>query len=55
MPASRTGLYALRVTLNTVGVDGVFQSSIELDVVGGLARSTADLALLSQTALTEEN
>lgn len=55
MPASRAGLYALRPTLNTVGMDGVFQSSIELDIVGGLARSIVDLALLSQTALTEEN
>ncbi|KAH0591777.1 hypothetical protein MHUMG1_10476 [Metarhizium humberi] len=55
MPASRAGLYALKPTLNTVGMDGVFRSSIELDVVGGLARSTADLAVLSQTALTREN
>ena len=54
MPGSRAGLYAFKPALNAVNMDGVFRSSIELDVVGGLARSTADLALLSQTALTEE-
>ncbi|KAH6714418.1 amidase signature domain-containing protein [Leptodontidium sp. MPI-SDFR-AT-0119] len=54
MPGSRAGLYAFKPALNAVNMDGIFKSSIELDVVGGLARSTADLALLSQTALTEE-
>ncbi len=53
MPGLRTGLYAVKPALNTVNIDGVFKSSIELDVVGALARSTADLAILSQTALTE--
>ncbi|KAL6791503.1 amidase signature enzyme [Trichoderma sp. SZMC 28013] len=54
MPGSRAGLYALKPALNTVNMDGVFKSSVELDVVGGFARSTADLALLSEAALTEE-
>ena len=54
MPSSRAGLYAFKPALNAVIVDGVFKSSIELDVVGGHARSTADLTLLSQVALTEE-
>ncbi|KAK0099948.1 hypothetical protein ONS96_007893 [Cadophora gregata f. sp. sojae] len=54
MPGARAGLYAFKPALNAVTMDGVFRSSVELDVVGGLARSTADLALLSQTALTEE-
>ncbi len=54
MPASRAGLYAFKPALNAVTMDGVFKSAVELDVVGGLARSTLDLALLSQTALTEE-
>ncbi|KAJ8125494.1 hypothetical protein O1611_g8145 [Lasiodiplodia mahajangana] len=54
MPASRAGLYAFKPALNAVSMDGVFKSSLELDVVGGLARSARDLALLSQTALTEE-
>ncbi|PTB48318.1 hypothetical protein M431DRAFT_100241, partial [Trichoderma harzianum CBS 226.95] len=54
MPGSRAGLYAFKPALNTVNMDGVFKTSVELDVVGGLARSTADLALLSEVALTEE-
>jgi amidase len=54
MPACRAGIYAFKPALHAVDMDGVFKSSIELDVVGGLARSTRDLALLSQTALTEE-
>ncbi|KAJ5919128.1 amidase signature enzyme [Penicillium verhagenii] len=55
MPGARAGLYALNPTLGTVSMDGVFKSSVELDVVGGLARSTTDLALLSRICLTEEN
>ncbi|OIW31693.1 amidase signature enzyme [Coniochaeta ligniaria NRRL 30616] len=47
MPATRAGLYVFEPALNAVSMDGVFKSSVELDVVGGLARSTADLALLS--------
>ncbi|KAJ4855571.1 amidase domain-containing protein [Trichoderma breve] len=54
MPGSRAGLYALKPALNTVNMDGVFKSSVELDVVSGFARSTSDLALLSEAALTEE-
>lgn len=54
MPGSRAGLYALKPALNTVNMDGVFKSSVELDVVGGFAKSTSDLALLSEAALTEE-
>jgi amidase len=54
MPACRAGLYALKPALNSVYMDGVFRSSIELDVVGGLARSASDLALLSYCALTKE-
>jgi Asp-tRNA(Asn)/Glu-tRNA(Gln) amidotransferase A subunit family amidase len=54
MPGSRVGLYTFKPALNAVNMDGVFKGSVELDAVGGLARSTADLALLSQIALTEE-
>ncbi|KAM6480862.1 amidase signature enzyme [Trichoderma sp. SZMC 28011] len=54
MPGSRAGLYALKPALNTVNMDGIFKSSVELDVVGGFARSPADLALLSEAALIEE-
>jgi amidase len=54
MPSSRAGLYGFKPALNAVNMDGVFKSSVELDVVGGMARSTADLALLSETALTDE-
>ncbi|KAJ5703975.1 hypothetical protein N7493_011113 [Penicillium malachiteum] len=54
MPASRAGLYALKPTLNSVDMDGVFQSSLELDVVGGLARSAADLAILSHACFKAE-
>jgi len=54
MPACRAGLYAFKPALNAVNMDGVFKSSVELDVVGGLAKSTTDLALLSYSALTQE-
>ncbi|KAI0113611.1 amidase signature enzyme [Nemania sp. FL0031] len=54
MPGTRAGLYAFKPAHNSVSMDGIFKSSLELDVVGGLARSTRDLALLSQTALIKE-
>jgi amidase len=54
MPACRAGLYALKPTLNSVYMDGVFKTSAELDVVGGLTRSASDLATLSYCALTQE-
>jgi Asp-tRNA(Asn)/Glu-tRNA(Gln) amidotransferase A subunit family amidase len=54
MPACRAGLYALKPTRNIVYMNGVFKTSAELDVVGGMARSASDLALLSYCALTQE-
>ena len=54
MPGTRAGLYAFKPALQAVNMEGVFKSSMELDVVGGLARSTADLARLGQIALTDE-
>lgn len=54
MPASRAALYTLKPTLNTVDMDGIFKSTAELDAIGGLAKSTADLALLAQTVLTDD-
>lgn len=54
MPACRAGLYAFKPALNAVDMGGVFKSSVRLDVVGGFARSTTDLALLSSSALTHE-
>lgn len=54
MPASRAGLYAFKPALDTVNMDGILRTSVNLDVVGGLARSTANVALLSQIALTDE-
>jgi amidase len=55
MPACRAGLYALKSTRNSVYMNGVFKTSAGLDVVGGMARSASDLALLSYCALTQEN
>ncbi|KAH8732115.1 amidase signature domain-containing protein [Phaeosphaeriaceae sp. PMI808] len=54
MPASRAGLYALKPALRVVDMEGVFRCSVDLDVVGGLARSTVDLALLSYLSLIKE-
>jgi amidase len=54
MPSSRAGLYALKPTLRAVDMEGVFRCSVDLDVVGGLAWSTADLALLSYLSLLKE-
>ena len=53
MPAASAALFALKPTLDSVSMDGVFRTSTELDVLGGMARSTADVAMLTQTALTD--
>lgn len=53
MPGARAGLYAFKPALGAVDMDGVYQTSMSLDVVGGLAKSVADLALLTEAALTD--
>lgn len=54
MPASRAGLYAFKPALNTVDMSGVLRTSMELDVVGGLAKSVSDVALIAEVALTKD-
>lgn len=47
-PANRAGLYALKCTHGSVPVDGCWQLSIPFDCLGGMAKSTKDLAVLTE-------
>ncbi|KAL6810507.1 amidase signature enzyme [Trichoderma camerunense] len=48
------GYAPLALSTESIGHAGFQSRSVELDVVGGFAKSTSDLALLSEAALTEE-
>ena len=50
-PASRAVLYSLKLTPGIVNMEGVWQVSASFDAVGGMAKSTLDLALLSDVLL----
>ncbi|PKK50858.1 hypothetical protein CI102_4196 [Trichoderma harzianum] len=45
-PASRAALYAMKLTIGTIPMDGVIPVSKSLDSVGAMARSPADLAMV---------
>ncbi|KAK1244056.1 hypothetical protein MKX08_002194 [Trichoderma sp. CBMAI-0020] len=47
-PASRAALYAIKPTIGTVSMDGVVPVSKNLDSVGAMARSPADLAVVME-------
>lgn len=47
-PANRAGLYALKCTHGSIPVDGVWKLSIPFDCLGGMAKSTKDLAVLTE-------
>ncbi|KAH7397975.1 amidase signature domain-containing protein [Cadophora sp. MPI-SDFR-AT-0126] len=53
-PANRAGLYALKLTHGSAPTDGVFRLSSHMDCLAGMAKSTADLALLLEMMLTDE-
>ncbi|KAL7935680.1 amidase signature domain-containing protein [Trichoderma chlorosporum] len=47
-PASRAALYAMKPTIGTVSMDGVVPVTESLDSVGAMARSPADLAVVTE-------
>ena len=47
-PASRASLYALKPTPGSVSDDGVFKLTNAFDTLGGMAKSVADLAALTE-------
>ena len=54
-PASRAGLYALKLTPGAVDMAGVWQVAASFDAAGGMAKSALDLALLSDVLLQQTN
>ena len=54
-PASRAALYALKLTPGAVRMEGVWQVSAAFDTAGGMAKSTRDLAMLSDLLLQQAN
>ncbi|KAF2799428.1 amidase signature enzyme [Melanomma pulvis-pyrius CBS 109.77] len=47
-PASRAALYAMKPTMESVSLEGIISVTKSLDAVGGMARSPADLAALTE-------
>ena len=52
--SARAGLYALRPTIGSTELRGVFAVSEDFDSIGGMAKSALDLALLTERVLTPE-
>lgn len=52
-PAARAALYSLKLSRNSVDMDGVLRISRTYDIVGGMARSPADLAVISEVLLND--
>lgn len=53
-PASRSSLYALKPTINSVSSEGVFMLTKSLDSIGGMAKSVDDLVDLTEILLSSE-
>jgi hypothetical protein len=53
-PASKAGLYAMLPTLTTVSTEGAFRISRSFDGIGGIAKTSADLATLTEAILLPE-
>ncbi|OAA80786.1 Amidase signature domain protein [Akanthomyces lecanii RCEF 1005] len=50
-PAARASLYALKPTVGSTELGGIFAVSAEFDCVGAMAKSSHDLAMLSELSL----
>lgn len=50
-PAARAALYALKPTIGSTELGGIFAVSEDFDAVGGMAKCTLDLALLTEMIL----
>lgn len=53
-PASRAAPYAMKPTVGSVAMDGIFVISRSFDVVGGMAKTVSDLAHLTEHTLDED-
>lgn len=53
-PAARAGLYAIKSTIGSTELEGVFVVSEDFDSLGAMAKSSRDLALLAEIILTPE-
>ena len=53
-PSARSGLYALKPTIGSTELGGIFAVSEDFDALGGMAKSVLDLAHLTELVLTRE-
>ncbi len=53
-PTARAGLYALKSSIGSTELKGVFAVSEDFDSLGAMAKSSHDLALLAEIILTPE-
>ena len=53
-PSARAALYALKPTIGASELEGVFTVSDDFDSLGAMAKSTLDLALMTELVLTAE-
>ena len=51
MPSTRAALYALKPALDSADMDGIARTSKNKDVVGALARSSHDVAVITEALL----
>lgn len=54
LPANRGGLYAVRPTIGSTSVEGIFRISKAFDGIGVMAKSSADLTPVLEGLFTEE-
>ncbi len=53
-PSARAGLYALKPTIGSAELGGIFPVSEDFDALGGMAKSVLDLAHLTELVLARE-
>ncbi|KAH6615688.1 amidase signature domain-containing protein [Chaetomium sp. MPI-SDFR-AT-0129] len=54
-PSARAGLYALKPTIGSTNLRGIFAVSEDFDALGGMAKSVLDLAHLTELVLIRED
>jgi Asp-tRNA(Asn)/Glu-tRNA(Gln) amidotransferase A subunit family amidase len=51
-PAGRSSIYALKLTVGNFAADGIFRLTKALDSIGGMAKCSADLTILTRILLS---
>lgn len=51
-PSGRSSLYALKLTVRNFAANGIFRVTKTLDSIGGMAKCSADLAILTRILLS---